>query len=127
VTVTIEDTADHRLDDYRSLNDQAFRRRYEGDELFIAEGYVAIDRLIESDHAIRSVILAPSRVGRFAAHLPTLAAPERRRLRRRAQPDRRRGRFRPAPWRGRLCAATAATQHRGDDSRTPVGSRSSRA
>jgi tRNA G18 (ribose-2'-O)-methylase SpoU len=74
VTVTIEDPADHRLDDYRSLNDQAFRRRYEGDELFIAEGYVAIDRLIESDHVIRSVLLAPSRVGRFAAHLPTLAA-----------------------------------------------------
>jgi tRNA G18 (ribose-2'-O)-methylase SpoU len=74
VTITIEDPADHRLDDYRSLNDQAFRRRYEGDELFVAEGYVAIDRLIESDHVIRSVLLAPSRVERFAVHLPTLAA-----------------------------------------------------
>jgi tRNA G18 (ribose-2'-O)-methylase SpoU len=74
VTITVDDPADHRLDDYRSLNDQAFRRRYEGDDLFVAEGYVAIDRLIESDHLIRSVLLAPSRVGRFAAHLPTLAA-----------------------------------------------------
>jgi tRNA G18 (ribose-2'-O)-methylase SpoU len=74
VTITVVDPADHRLDDYRSLNDQTFRRRYEADELFVAEGYVAIDRLIESDHVIRSVLLAPSRVERFAAHLPTLAA-----------------------------------------------------
>jgi tRNA G18 (ribose-2'-O)-methylase SpoU len=74
VTITVEDPGDRRLDDYRSLNDQAFRRRYEGDELFVAEGYVAIDRLIESDHVIRSVLLAPSRVERFAAHLPALAA-----------------------------------------------------
>lgn len=74
MTITVDDPADHRLDDYRSLNDQAFRRRYEGNELFVAEGYVAIDRLIESEHVIRSVLLAPSRVERFGAHLATLAA-----------------------------------------------------
>jgi tRNA G18 (ribose-2'-O)-methylase SpoU len=70
--IEITDPADPRLDDYRSLNDQAFRRRYEGDECFIAEGYVAIDRLVESGHPVRSVLLAPSRVARFTDHAATL-------------------------------------------------------
>ncbi len=65
---------DPRLDDYRTLNDQAFRRRYEGDELFIVEGYVAIDRLIESGHEVRSVLLAPSRVERFSDSAHRLGA-----------------------------------------------------
>lgn len=73
MTITIIDPADRRLDDYRALNDQAFRRRYEGNETFIAEGYVAIDRLVESGHAIRSVLLAPTRIERFA-HVDELAA-----------------------------------------------------
>ncbi len=34
---------------------------------------MAIDRLVESGHEIRSVLLAPSRVGRFAPHLEVLA------------------------------------------------------
>ena len=72
-TTLVERADDPRLDDYRALNDQAFRRRYEGDVLFIVEGYVAIDRLIESGHQIRSVLLAPSRVERFAANASTLA------------------------------------------------------
>jgi len=72
VTIEIAVAADLRLDDYRALNDQAFRRRYEGDRLFITEGYVAIDRLIESGHTLRSVLLAPSRVERFAGHATTL-------------------------------------------------------
>ena len=72
-TTVVERADDPRLEDYRALNDQAFRRRYEGDDLFIVEGYVAIDRLIESDHRIRSVLLAPSRVERFAEHAETLA------------------------------------------------------
>ena len=74
MTTTITDAADPRLDDYRSLNDQAFRRRYEADRCFIVEGYVAIDRLIESGHTVRSVLLAPSRIDRFAEHARTLAA-----------------------------------------------------
>ena len=49
------DAGDPRLDEYRALNDQAFRRRYEADRIFVAEGFVAIDRLIESGHVIRSV------------------------------------------------------------------------
>ena len=72
MTITIDHAADPRLDDFRSLNDQQFRRRYEGEELFVIEGYVAIDRLVESEHTIRSVLLAPSRVERFRAHLDTL-------------------------------------------------------
>ncbi len=65
---------DPLLDDYRQLNDQTFRRRFEGDDIFITEGYVAIDRLIESGHTVRSVLLAPSRVERFAGHATTLSA-----------------------------------------------------
>jgi tRNA G18 (ribose-2'-O)-methylase SpoU len=71
--IEVERASDPRLADYVALNDQRYRRKIEGDEFFIAEGYVAIDRLIESDHQIRSVLLAPSRVERFAHHLPTLA------------------------------------------------------
>ena len=71
-TVELSDVDDPRFDDYRALNDQAYRRSYEGDRLFVAEGFVAIDRLIESGHEIRSVLLATSRVERFSAHLPAL-------------------------------------------------------
>lgn len=73
-TIVLGEPSDPRFDDYRSLNDQPFRRRHEGDTLFIAEGYVAIDRLIESGHTIRSVLLAPSRVERFAANAALLQA-----------------------------------------------------
>lgn len=73
-TTSVTDAADPRLEDYRSLNDQAFRRHYEGDRIFIVEGYVAIDRLIESGHTVRSVLLAPSRVARFAENASVLAA-----------------------------------------------------
>jgi tRNA G18 (ribose-2'-O)-methylase SpoU len=70
--IMVDAASDPRLDEYRSLNDQQFRRRYEGDELFITEGFVAIDRLVESGHPIRSVLLAPSRLERFE-HLDRLA------------------------------------------------------
>lgn len=71
-TVAISDAADIRVDDYRFLNDQAVRRRMEGDEYFIAEGYVSIDRLVESGHRLRSVLLSPSRVDRFRPHFDHL-------------------------------------------------------
>jgi tRNA G18 (ribose-2'-O)-methylase SpoU len=71
-TTRITAAGDPRLDDFRALNDQRFRRRYEGDELFITEGFVAIDRLVESAHRVRAVLLAPSRLARFA-HLADLA------------------------------------------------------
>lgn len=72
-TIAITDPHDDRLADFVSLNDQAFRRKLEGDEFFIAEGYVAIDRLIESGHETRSVLLAPSRVARFEAQSAALS------------------------------------------------------
>ncbi|MBG7604415.1 MAG: RNA methyltransferase [Actinobacteria bacterium] len=68
------DTNDDRLADFRALNDQSLRRKLESDEFFIAEGYVAIERLIESEHVVRSVLLAPSRVSRFEPHLERFAA-----------------------------------------------------
>jgi tRNA G18 (ribose-2'-O)-methylase SpoU len=70
----VDDPSDERLADYRRLNDQRYRRQLERDEIFIAEGYVAIDRLFESQHHIRSVLLAPSRLDRFVDKLPELAA-----------------------------------------------------
>ncbi len=73
MTVDISDPADPRLDDYRRLNDQPFRRRFEGDELFIAEGLVALDRLLDSGHRIRSVLVASSRLARLT-HVDRLAA-----------------------------------------------------
>jgi tRNA G18 (ribose-2'-O)-methylase SpoU len=72
-TIGVVSGSDPRLADYVALNDQRYRRGLEGEEFFIAEGYVAIDRLVESRHPIRSVLLAPSRVDRFAHHLPALA------------------------------------------------------
>lgn len=68
----VVDPDDPRLDDYRRLNDQRFRRRFEGDATFITEGFVAIDRLMESRHQVRSVLLSPSRLERFG-HLDVLA------------------------------------------------------
>lgn len=76
MTVAVDEVADARLDDYRSLNDQAFRRRYEGDDIFVVEGYVAIERLVESGHTVRSVLLAPSRLERFASTAALLDARE---------------------------------------------------
>ncbi|MEL6893862.1 MAG: RNA methyltransferase [Actinomycetota bacterium] len=68
-TIRIDDPSDPRLGDYHLLNDQRARRTYEGDEFFIAEGYVPIDRVVDSDHHIRSILLTPSRVDRFAERL----------------------------------------------------------
>jgi len=69
----IDDPTDERLADFRLLNDQAARRAHEGDEFFIAEGYVSIDRVIDSGHRLRSVLLTPSRVERFRARVERLA------------------------------------------------------
>ncbi|MEM1334555.1 MAG: RNA methyltransferase [Actinomycetota bacterium] len=61
----MHDPSDPRLADYRLLNDQRARRSVEGDDFFVAEGYVAIERVVDSGHRLRSVLLAPSRVERF--------------------------------------------------------------
>lgn len=71
----IEDAGDDRLSDYRELKDAAARRRIEGDEFFIAEGPAAIERLIESDHHIRSVLVSQQKYARMAEQLDPLEAP----------------------------------------------------
>lgn len=73
VIIEIDDPADPRLDDYCLLNDQAARRNREGDEFFIAEGYVSIDRVVDSGHRLRSVLVTPSRVERITDRVPGLA------------------------------------------------------
>jgi tRNA G18 (ribose-2'-O)-methylase SpoU len=66
VITRIDDVSDPRLVDYRELRDQAARRRIEGDEFFIAEGPVAIERLLASGHVIRSVLLSDQKHTRMA-------------------------------------------------------------
>ncbi|PIE31659.1 MAG: RNA methyltransferase [Ilumatobacter coccineus] len=71
----LSDPADPRLVDYRNLSDIRARRRIEGDEFFIAEGPTAIERLVASDHHLRSILLSESRLDRFADLIATVAAP----------------------------------------------------
>jgi tRNA G18 (ribose-2'-O)-methylase SpoU len=71
--ITIDDASDPRVADYRRLNDQAARTVLEGDEFFMSEGWMSIDRLIDSGHRFRSALLSPSRLNRF---LPYLSRPE---------------------------------------------------
>ena len=69
----IADPADARLDDYRDINSIAVRAEMERDEYFLGEGYVPIDRMLDSGHHMRSVLLHPKRLRRF---LPTMSRPE---------------------------------------------------
>ncbi len=69
----VVDPADPRLDDYRELNSIAVRAVMEGDEFFMGEGYVPIDRMLDSGHRMRSVLLHPKRLPRFVA---TMERPE---------------------------------------------------
>lgn len=69
----IVDPSDPRVDDYRELNSIAVRAEMEADEYFMGEGYVPIDRMIDSGHRMRSVLLHPKRLKRF---VPTLSRPE---------------------------------------------------
>ena len=71
----IDEAGDERLSDYRHLKDTAARRRLEGDELFIAEGPVAIERLIASAHRVRSVLVSRQKYARMADVLDPIDAP----------------------------------------------------
>lgn len=71
----IVDPTDPRLADYRELKDAAARRRIEGDELFVAEGPTAIDRLLASGHRVRSVLVSESTWARLRDRVDGLAAP----------------------------------------------------
>jgi tRNA G18 (ribose-2'-O)-methylase SpoU len=57
--VTTPGPDDDRLADFLDLADPAARRRRERDELFIVEGLVAVQRLIESPHRIRKILVTP--------------------------------------------------------------------
>jgi tRNA G18 (ribose-2'-O)-methylase SpoU len=71
----VVDAGDARLGDYRELKDAAARRRIEGDELFIAEGPTAIERLVEAGHRIRSVVVSDAKWERMRDLLEPLGAP----------------------------------------------------
>jgi len=78
VVIRVTDAGDPRLADYRELRDAAARRRLEGDELFVAEGPVAIERLLASPHRVRSVLLSDDKYDRMAdvvAGVTTYVAP----------------------------------------------------
>ncbi len=63
----ITDPEDERLADFFELADPAARRRRERDELFVAEGLVAVRRLIDSAHQVRSILVTPRHRGRIEA------------------------------------------------------------
>ena len=69
VVITVDDADDPRVGDFRRLHDHEARRDLEGDRYFVSEGWASIDRLIDSGHAFRSVLLSPSRVNRFLPFL----------------------------------------------------------
>jgi tRNA G18 (ribose-2'-O)-methylase SpoU len=71
----IDHADDSRLADYRELPDVSARRRIEGDELFIAEGPVAIARLVASGHRVRSVVVSERKYERLRDLLDPLDAP----------------------------------------------------
>lgn len=71
----VDDAADPRLADYRELRDAAARRRIEGDRFFIAEGPVAIERLLQSPHRVRSVLVSERKFERMTTLLDALDAP----------------------------------------------------
>jgi tRNA G18 (ribose-2'-O)-methylase SpoU len=73
--IRIERSDDPRLADYRELKDAAARRRIEGDELFIAEGPVAIERLLASRHRVRSILVSEQKYDRLAGLLDPVTAP----------------------------------------------------
>jgi tRNA G18 (ribose-2'-O)-methylase SpoU len=75
VPVPIDRPDDPRLADYVALPDPAARRRLERDELFVAEGVTAIERLLTSGHRVRSVLVTPQALARFEGRLDGIDAP----------------------------------------------------
>lgn len=71
----IDHAGDARLVDYRELRNIAARRTIEGDEFFIAEGPVAIERLVTSGHRVRSVVVSERKYERLRHLLDPLEAP----------------------------------------------------
>ncbi|MBV9485161.1 MAG: RNA methyltransferase [Frankiaceae bacterium] len=74
--VEIDDPADPRLADYRSLTDVALRTKFEPPHgLFIAEGALVIERAIEAGYVLRSAVMTPQWLDRTAPALETSDAP----------------------------------------------------
>ena len=71
----VADPRDPRLADYLDLADPDARRRRERDELFIAEGFAAVRRLVESRHPVRSVLIARDKLARASDLIRDLDAP----------------------------------------------------
>jgi len=76
VIVTIDDPADPRLADFRLLHGAAALRTRADDAHFVAEGWVAIARTLDSGHAVRSLLLLPARVARLRQEFPDVADSE---------------------------------------------------
>ncbi|CAN5706243.1 RNA methyltransferase [soil metagenome] len=55
----VNDPAEPRIVDFVALADPAERRARERNELFVVEGLVAVSRLVDSGHRIRSVLTNP--------------------------------------------------------------------
>lgn len=75
MAVRIDDATDARLGDFRELRDIGARRRIEGDELFVAEGPVAIERLVASGHRVRSVVVSERALQRLQVLLEPMDVP----------------------------------------------------
>ena len=71
----VTDPADERLADFIDLADPGARRKRERDEIFIAEGFIAVRRLAESRHTVRSVLVERSKLDRIADIVVGLTAP----------------------------------------------------
>lgn len=63
--VVIEDPSDPRVADYRDLRDPATRRRERDESVVIVEGLIAIGRLLESEHRLRSLLVAAPQLHRL--------------------------------------------------------------
>lgn len=65
--VTIDDPADPRVDDYRTLRDAELRKRYEHQAgVFIAEGPNVVSELLTSGYPTRSLLCDPRRAEELA-------------------------------------------------------------
>jgi tRNA G18 (ribose-2'-O)-methylase SpoU len=73
--VEITDPGDERLADFIDLRDPGARRLRERDELFIAEGFIAVRRLAESQYTVRSVLVERSKLARLGDVVDHLEAP----------------------------------------------------
>lgn len=71
----VDDPHDGRLVDFVDLTDPAARRRRERDEIFIAEGLIAVQRLVESRHSVRSILVAAGKLGRLEEAIGDLDVP----------------------------------------------------